>query len=248
MCVYICSEVIIWAKFGHFRCYYLGQVGVIIWAKLFWTYKKVVSSDFLRTQLSFSFFGAQLCGSYLKIAFLKKWVQKLGFSNFCVLSKFLENSLFLGLLKDYKNRGFSRFLCFLLLNKKKGKKKMITGISEFGFFLSKNGRFVTHNFFPKKQAETPIFIVFLGARFLGQGVKKRQFLDTLSKRKKILTDNWKVVFWYFCVFYFFFFLIFFCCFFCCFFVLFFLFCFFVLFFLEGLRVRWGGPKGHLTWP
>ena len=26
------------------------------------------------------------------------------------------------------------------------------------------------------------------------------------------------------------------------------FCFlFVLFFLEGLRVRWGGPKGHLTW-
>ena len=34
-----------------------------------------------------------------------------------------------------------------------------------------------------------------------------------------------------------------------FFVLF-LFCFFWFFivFLEGLRVRWGGPKGHLTWP
>ena len=32
---------------------------------------------------------------------------------------------------------------------------------------------------------------------------------------------------------------------------FFCFVFFVLFFfvfLEGLRVRWGGPKGHLTWP
>ena len=31
----------------------------------------------------------------------------------------------------------------------------------------------------------------------------------------------------------------------------FLFVFFVsllFFFLEGLRVRWGGPKGHLTWP
>ena len=28
------------------------------------------------------------------------------------------------------------------------------------------------------------------------------------------------------------------------FVLVFVFCFF----LEGLRVRWGGPKGHLTWP
>ena len=27
------------------------------------------------------------------------------------------------------------------------------------------------------------------------------------------------------------------------------FCFFCCFvFLEGLRVRWGGPKGHLTWP
>ena len=35
----ICCEVIIWAKFGHFRCYYLGQVGVIIWAKLFLAYK-----------------------------------------------------------------------------------------------------------------------------------------------------------------------------------------------------------------
>ena len=37
--IYICCEVIIWAKFGHFRCYYLGQAGVIIWAKLFLAYK-----------------------------------------------------------------------------------------------------------------------------------------------------------------------------------------------------------------
>ena len=35
----MCCEVIIWAKFCHFRCYYLGQVGVIIWAKLFLAYK-----------------------------------------------------------------------------------------------------------------------------------------------------------------------------------------------------------------
>ena len=38
---------------------------------------------------------------------------------------------------------------------------------------------------------------------------------------------------------------------CCFFVFlfsFFLFSFFLFWFLEGLRVRWGGPKGHLTWP
>ena len=32
-----------------------------------------------------------------------------------------------------------------------------------------------------------------------------------------------------------------------FFVFVFDFCCFV-FFLEGLRVKWGGPKGHLTWP
>ena len=32
------------------------------------------------------------------------------------------------------------------------------------------------------------------------------------------------------------------------FLCFFFFLFFFLFFLEGLRVRWGGPKGHLTWP
>ena len=31
--IYICCEVIMWAKFGLFRCYYLGQVGVTIWAK-----------------------------------------------------------------------------------------------------------------------------------------------------------------------------------------------------------------------
>ena len=32
------------------------------------------------------------------------------------------------------------------------------------------------------------------------------------------------------------------------FVLFLFFVGFVGFLLEGLRVRWGGPKGHLTWP
>ena len=54
--IYICCEVIIWAKFGHFRCYYLGQVGVIIWAKLFLAYKNSGFKQFLHTQLSFSVF------------------------------------------------------------------------------------------------------------------------------------------------------------------------------------------------
>ena len=30
---HICCEVVIWAKFGHLKGYYLGQVRVIIWAK-----------------------------------------------------------------------------------------------------------------------------------------------------------------------------------------------------------------------
>ena len=54
--IYICCEVIIWAKFGHFRCYYLGQVGVIIWAKLFLAYKNSGFKRFLHTQLSFCVF------------------------------------------------------------------------------------------------------------------------------------------------------------------------------------------------
>ena len=69
-----------------FGCYYLGQVGVIIWAKLFLAYKIVVSSDFWHTQLSFCFYCLpKLSGKFLKIAFFKKRVQNLGFSIFCVL-------------------------------------------------------------------------------------------------------------------------------------------------------------------
>ena len=98
----------VWAKFGHFRCSYLGQVGVIIWAKLFLANKNRGFKRFLaHTVIILCFCCAQLSGSYLKIAFLKKRVQKLGFSIFCALSLKFENSLFLGLLKHYKNRGFS---------------------------------------------------------------------------------------------------------------------------------------------
>ena len=133
-------------------------------------------------------------------------------------------------------------------------------------------------FFPtkKKVAETPIFIVFLGCALFGPSCQKREILDTHPKKKKIFTDNWKAHFWVFFVFscfvFFSFFLFCFVVFFLCVFFLGFkghvrwpegpphlalnppylffvlcLFCFFV-FFLEGLRVRWGGPKGHLTWP
>ena len=117
---------------------------------------------------------------------------------------------------------------------------MITGISELGFFMSKNGRFVTHNFFPKKKGWNPYFYSVFGCTFSGPRCQKRQLLDTLSKKKKILTDNWKALFLVFLCFllflsWFFFFLFFLCC---------FLFCFFCFFFFVFL----GGFKGQVRWP
>ena len=79
-----------------------------------------VSGDFLGAQLSICvFFCVQLFSSFLKIAFFKKGCKKMGFSMFSVLSYFFENSLFLGLLKHYRNRGFSNFWVLLLLKEKK---------------------------------------------------------------------------------------------------------------------------------
>ena len=144
---------------GVFGSYYLVQVGfleVIIWSKfVFLAYKNSGFKRFvLHTQLSFCvFFCPQFSGNFLKIAFFKKRVQNLGFSIFSVLSLNYENSLFLGLLKHYKNMGFQQFFVFCVVDREENKqKKMITGIYEFGFFWSKNGRFVTHISFPKKGA------------------------------------------------------------------------------------------------
>ena len=49
---------------------------------------------------------------------------KIGFFKFLCFKLFFGKFSFLGLLKHYKNRGFSRFLCFLFLKEKKGKKKI----------------------------------------------------------------------------------------------------------------------------
>ena len=64
---------------------------------------------------------------------------------------------------------------------------MITGISEFVFFVRKWPFRDAHLFFKNCLAETP-FLVVLGARFLGQVVKKREILETHQKKKKT-TDN-----------------------------------------------------------
>ena len=73
-------------------------------------------------------------------------------------------------------------------------------------------------------------------RFLGQVVENGNFWTPPPKRKFWLITE-QLIFWYFLV-----------CLAISFFLLFLLFLFLVFFCLEGLRVRWGGPKGHLTWP
>ena len=60
----------------------------------------------------------------------------MGFSIFSVLSLNVETSLFLGLLKHYKNRVSANF-CVVVAREEKGKKNMITEISGFGFFCPK---------------------------------------------------------------------------------------------------------------
>ena len=79
---------------------------------------------------------------------------------------------------------------------------MITGISEFWFFGPKMAVSWHTSAFQKKGPETPIFIVFLGCALFGPSCQKREILDTHLKQKKILTDNWKALFFGIFVFFF----------------------------------------------
>ena len=182
--VYIRCEVIIWAKFGHFRCYYLGQVGVIIWAKLFLAYKNSGFKRFLaHTVIILCFFLCPIIWQLSKNSLFQKRVQKMCFSNFCVLSQFLENSLFLGLLKHYKNRGFSRFLCFFVFEREKRQEKNDNWNFWIWIFLSKNGRFVTHNFFPQKIGWNPYSYSVFGCAFSGPRCQKSNFWISCQKKE-----------------------------------------------------------------
>ena len=69
------------------------------------------------------FLGAQLSGNFLKIAFFKKRVQKLGFSIFCVLSLNLEKLIFWGLQKHYKIGVSANFGVFVVEREEKDKKR-----------------------------------------------------------------------------------------------------------------------------
>ena len=64
--------VIIWAKFGILKGYYLGQARVIIWAKFVLHYKNRGFRRLFCSVIILYFFCAQLSCSSLKIAFSKK--------------------------------------------------------------------------------------------------------------------------------------------------------------------------------
>ena len=98
--------------------------------------------------------------------------------------------------------GFSTFLCFCCWKRRKRQNNDNWNFW-YWVFWSKAGRFVTHICFSKKLTGTPIFIVFLGARFLGQGVKKGKFWTPTKKGKMWLITE-KFIFWYFLCFFCFF--------------------------------------------
>ena len=78
----------------------------------------------------------------------------------------------------------------VVVREEKGPKKMITGISGFGFFFVQKWPFRDSKLFCKKWvAETPIFIVFFGCAFFGQVVKKGKFWTPTKKKQKKMTDN-----------------------------------------------------------
>ena len=95
----------------------------------------MVSDDlFLLSYHFVCVFCVQLSANFPKIAFFQKNECKDWFFSiiFCFKYNFGKIS-FLGLLEHYKNRGFSQFLWFFLLKKKRIDKKMITGSSGLGF-------------------------------------------------------------------------------------------------------------------
>ena len=103
------------------------------------------------------------------------------------------------------------------------------------FFLVQKWPFCDAYLLSKKGPETPIFIFFWGVSAFWAKVSKKGNFEKPPKKRK----NWLITEkLFFGIFAFWGGGFFFSCF----------FCFLCLFFLEGLRVRWGGPKGHLIWP
>ena len=121
----ICGEVIIRAKFGLFRGYHLGQVGVIILAKVIFSVFYSGLKRFLHIQLPFCIFSSiirQFCKS--SVFFSSAKIASFEFPCWSLIKK-----LSFDFAKALYNRLLAFFLCLLLLFKenKKAKTKLITG-------------------------------------------------------------------------------------------------------------------------
>ena len=73
-------------------------------------------------------------------------------------------------------------LVFLLLKEKKGKRKMITGISGFGFFGPKMAVSWRITFFQKNRLK-PLFYIVLGVRVFWAKLSKKGNFWTPPKKK-----------------------------------------------------------------
>ena len=161
------------------------------WATSFSHNKNRGFRRFLVLSYHFVFFLCPVICQFSKNSlFRKKRVQKLGFSNICVLSSFFENYLFLGLLKHYKNRGFSNFLCFLLL-KEKEKARKNDNWNLWIWFLC-----------PKMAVSwrtsalccwNPYFYSVCWVCALWAKVSEKGNFENTPKKEK-MTDNWKALF------------------------------------------------------
>ena len=206
------------------------------WATSFSHYKNRGFRWFFGSQLSVWFFLFPIIFQFSKNSLFQKRGAKNGFFNVQCFKLIFWKFSFLGLLKHSKNRGFSNFWGFLVVEREEIGKKMITGIYEFWFFWSKMAVSWRTTAFPKKRARNLYFIVFFGFRLFGPRCQKREILKSHQEKWKTLTDNWKAILWYFCCFFgASFFLVFFWCFFVCFVFFVFLVFFLVNFTLPGLR-------------
>ena len=107
----------IWTKFGLFRGYYLGQVGVIIWAKVFLAY---CYSGFKRCSahaVSFCVLCCPVFRQLCKLAFSAIMCQNCFFFTFSCFEFDLKISLF-GLAKHNKIGVIRFFFVFLSLKEK----------------------------------------------------------------------------------------------------------------------------------
>ena len=257
VCMCVCREVSIWSKFGPFRGYYLVQVGVIIWSKFVLAYLYSGFKPFFAHSVLI------LCAFFVPNFFVfKKGCNNWFFFKFlCFKFNFWKVS-FLCLLKHYKIEVSNIFVFVVARDEKKQTNNDIWNF--WICFFPKMAVSWRRSVFQTLVCWNPYFYSVLGCALFGPSCQKREFLDPLPK-KTCLIDSWKALF--FGIFGFVFFWFFFCFFFVfiCFCFLFggfkgqmrwpqgphhlalnppYLFCFI----LRGSRVRWGGPKGHLTWP